>query len=110
MYQICTDTNEFYNAVDIFEQILMRLISHLCFYICFIDVQQLPEGDQDINMSELRQIVCKNYNLLVLFYQLITPLKAAVLETTLKHAPTCADIGSDDIRACLCFQFTFECQ
>jgi len=25
----------------------MSLISHLCFYICFINLQYLPEGDQD---------------------------------------------------------------
>ena len=78
--------------VDIFEQILMYLISHLCFYICFIDVQHLPEGDQDRNMSELRQIVCKNYNSLVLLYQLITPFAVAVLETTFKHTPICVDV------------------
>jgi hypothetical protein len=87
----------------------MYVISHLCFYIRFIDVQQLPEGGQDSNMSELRQIVCKN-NLLVLLYQLITPLTVAVLETTFKHAPTCVDVWSDDIRACLCFRFIFECR
>jgi hypothetical protein len=69
----------------------MYLISHLCFYICFIEVQQLPEGDQDRNMSQIRQIVCKN-NLLVLLYQLITPLTVAVLETTFKHAPTCVEV------------------
>jgi len=28
-------------------QILMYLIIHPCFYLCIIDVQQLPQDDQD---------------------------------------------------------------
>ena len=38
------------------------------------------------------RLCVKSYNLLVLFYQLITHVKAAVLETTFKHVPTCVDI------------------
>jgi len=41
------------------DQIFGYLITHLCFCICFIDVQMIEVGQ---NMSALWQIVCKEYN------------------------------------------------
>jgi len=46
--KFCTATLEFHNIYKHFyAQILMYLIIQVCFYMCVIDVQSLPEDDQD---------------------------------------------------------------
>jgi hypothetical protein len=42
-----TGTKNFIIPADFYGQILMYLIVHPCFYVCIVDIQQLPKDDRD---------------------------------------------------------------